>query len=741
MTASKNYNQQDKANSYQGPMRKWQNHRAVLISGAYETRKDRKIGYETITLSEIFDQQPLALQKLLAQAIIPSIYAESDAREHKKQKEDGWFVAIVGDIDKGNHPANKIDELLVQFFGESASLIYSTSSASPENRKWRFILPLELSLGFKDRHSLMDALYAFMEANGVTMDWALLRPGQLCYLPNVSPERRVGGLPTGKPLFYETYTRDGVGVTLTSGKAPEWIEKRRLEREAANALKESMRSAARAASRISKPSIIEQFNRANPLADILTACDYTQSPYRDDDWQSPHQKSGSYATRIYQEENGKEYWISLSGSDAEAGIGAKSASGVQYGDSFDIFRHFKYKGDIKAALQSLPPPLPDANRYRLISANDLAFLPPIKWRVKGILPAEGLVAIYGQPGCGKSFMVLDLLACVGRGIAWFGHKTTKCPVTFVALEGEVGVSQRIRAYQNYHGQLPITVRFMTQQFNFLTPQDVADLAAAIRACGGDNGIICIDTLNRASSGSDENDSKDMGRIIEAAKNLQELVGGLIILIHHSGKNSDRGLRGHSSLLAALDTAIEVVKNDKQRSWKLTKSKDSRDDLAGAFHLEVVNLGEDDDGETISSCVVVAEEGVAPILKPLKPSVQNAMRAYISAANTQGLWLKNSFRGLHSDAWRDEYNRTSTNSNKESNRKALQRSRDELVKLGLLTVCNDINFLNVPEVASLQPPLACDSEAFAGLKSGTFETIAGHVLDMSRTNPGTDRTSL
>ncbi|MFM8859866.1 MAG: AAA family ATPase, partial [Methylocystis sp.] len=492
---------------------------------------------------------------------------------------------IVGDIDKGNHPANKIDEQLVQIFCESASLIYSTSSASPENRKWRFILPLELSLGFKDRHSLMDALYAFMEANGVSMDWALLRPGQLCYLPNVSPDRREDGLSTGKPIFYENYRRDGEGVTPTSGKAPEWIEKRRLEQEAANALKESMRSATRAASRISKPSSIEQFNRVNPLADILTACDYTQSPYRDDDWQSPHQKSGSYATRIYQEENGEEYWISLSGSDAEAGIGAKSASGVQYGDSFDINVHFKFNGDFKAALQSIPPPQPDANRYRLISANDLAFLPPIKWRVKGILPAEGLVAIYGQPGCGKSFMVFDLLACVGRGIAWFGHKTTKCPVTFVALEGEAGVSQRIRAYQNYHGQLPITVRFMTQQFNFLTPQDVADLAAAIRACGGDSGIICVDTLNRASSGSDENDSKDMGRIIEAAKNLQELMGGLIILIHHSGKNSDRGLRGHSSLLAALDTAIEVVKNDKQRSWKLTKSKDSRDDLAGAFHLE------------------------------------------------------------------------------------------------------------------------------------------------------------
>ena len=334
-------------------MTAWKSHNALLLYGSYDTQKGKDTGYQTITLGEIFQRNPTALIKERAAAIIPSSYTEADAREHKKQKEHGSFVAIVGDIDNGHHSIEEIDRLLVQFFGESASLIYSTSSAAQEKRKWRFIIPLEEPLKFQEWRALMEALYKFSESNGVTLDKALLRPGQLCYLPNVAPERRERGLPTGKPLFYETSTRDGPGVRTTSGKAPEWIEKCRLEREATDALKDSAKLAV--SIRPSKASNIEEFNRANPLADVLLSCDYTQSPHNDDDWQSPLQTSVSYATRVYRDEDGTERWISHSDSDAKAGLGAEAASGCRYGDAFDLYVHFQHKGDFSAALRTLTP--------------------------------------------------------------------------------------------------------------------------------------------------------------------------------------------------------------------------------------------------------------------------------------------------------------------------------------------------------------------------------------------------
>ena len=70
-------------------------------------------------------------------------------------------------------------------------------------------------------------------------------------------------------------------------------------------------------------------------------------------------------------------------------------------------------------------------------------------------------------------------------------------------------------------------------------------------------ICIIDTLNRASPGSDENASADMGKLLAAVKKLEAEIGGLVILCHHTGKDRSQGLRGHSSLHAAMDAEIEL----------------------------------------------------------------------------------------------------------------------------------------------------------------------------------------
>ena len=84
--------------------------------------------------------------------------------------------------------------------------------------------------------------------------------------------------------------------------------------------------------------------------------------------------------------------------------------------------------------------------------------------------------------------------------------------------------------------------------------------------------MCIDTLNQAAPGMDENSSEAMGEAIAAIKSIQAELGGLAMLVHHTGKDAARGLRGHSSLHAALDAAIEVRRDDGRREWKKYKTK-------------------------------------------------------------------------------------------------------------------------------------------------------------------------
>ena len=90
-------------------------------------------------------------------------------------------------------------------------------------------------------------------------------------------------------------------------------------------------------------------------------------------------------------------------------------------------------------------------RFRPVSASELANRPPVRWRVRDVLPMEGIAAIYGPPSCGKSFLALDLLAAIAAGRAWFACRVRPAPVLYIGLEGEAGIAQRVRAHQARHG--------------------------------------------------------------------------------------------------------------------------------------------------------------------------------------------------------------------------------------------------------------------------------------------------
>ncbi|MCB1908403.1 MAG: AAA family ATPase [Rhodocyclaceae bacterium] len=272
-----------------------------------------------------------------------------------------------------------------------------------------------------------------------------------------------------------------------------------------------------------------------------------------------------------------------------------------------------------ALMALLAHPKCPPERFPLLTAAELAAMPPVRWAIKHVLPLKGIAAIYGPSGCGKTFVILDAAMAVSAGLPWFGHRTLPLPVVYVGLEGAAGLASRVQAYRAEHGaDAGERVRFITAPLRILETGDLDALAEAIEAAGAARGIAIIDTLNASAPGADENASEDMGRIIDGAKRLQAAIGGVVVLVHHTGKDSTRGLRGHSSLFAALDAAIEVQRDGDARSWKLAKSKDGADGEFVPFRLRVVELGEDDDGEPVTSCVVEPVEDEAAMVKRALP---------------------------------------------------------------------------------------------------------------------------
>ncbi len=263
------------------------------------------------------------------------------------------------------------------------------------------------------------------------------------------------------------------------------------------------------------------------------------------------------------------------------------------------------------------------SKFTLMSAIDVLVIPPTTWRVKHLLPDKGLAAIYGPSASGKSFMAFDLGACIANGSIWFGHKTIAAPVVYVMLEGQAGLQKRVKAWIKARGVgLPKDFQFILDSFHLTDLGDVQSLAAAIPK----GSVVFIDTLNRAAPNADENASKDMGAIIQGANTLRLLTDGLVVLIHHTGKDTAQGMRGHSSLFAALDGAIEVKRGTTGQTWTVAKTKDGADGKSTPFMLMVHDLETDADGELITSCTVeAAKSSIFAKAPPTHAGPKNALK--------------------------------------------------------------------------------------------------------------------
>ncbi len=267
-------------------------------------------------------------------------------------------------------------------------------------------------------------------------------------------------------------------------------------------------------------------------------------------------------------------------------------------------------------------------RYTPLGRDDIKALPAIQWRLKKVMPQTGLAAIYGPSGSGKSFLTLDLGINIAAGREWFGIKTSACPVTLVMLEGAGGLQGRVEAWERQNNiQLPTSFEVIPEPFHLTNRGDLDDLCAALPK----GGVLIIDTLNRAAPTADENSSADMGQTLQALKELEASTGGLVLIVHHTGKDASRGMRGHSSLHAALDAAIEVERSANGRTWRVAKAKDGEDGQGEGFTLTHHVLGVDADGDEITSCAVTRGSQAVFVKQPPSGKNQQAALAAIRSA--------------------------------------------------------------------------------------------------------------
>lgn len=232
--------------------------------------------------------------------------------------------------------------------------------------------------------------------------------------------------------------------------------------------------------------------------------------------------------------------------------------------------------------------------------------------IKGLLPHSALAQIFGEPGCGKSALAIDLTRHVALGRDWRSLRVSQAPCCYIALENPASIERRIIAWSQSHqidrADLPLFV--LRGELNFASGIDHEKLIQYLRLMGEEHGVIkliFIDTQSRLLPGVDENNFDAASSLVRACDAIREDLGATVVLIHHSGKDSTRGARGHSAVHAALDTSLEVA----DRCVTVRKSRDGESGGKFSFELKAVELGPDIDGDPITAVVCVEAKGKEP----------------------------------------------------------------------------------------------------------------------------------
>jgi len=223
---------------------------------------------------------------------------------------------------------------------------------------------------------------------------------------------------------------------------------------------------------------------------------------------------------------------------------------------------------------------------------------PVEWLIDGVIPKGSFTALYGPPGSFKSFIALDIAEAIATGRTWMGRPVKQTgAVLYLAGEGFGGIGARIKACKLHHQtqdgapiyivRHQLNLRSSAEDFNAL----MMAVVTLVEQTGMEFSLAIVDTLARAFGGGNENSSEDMGAFITAMGKVQEFLNCALMVLHHSGKDAAKGLRGHSSLLGAVDTELELLRFDEQMKGVLTisKQKDGADNERFGFEMVEVEI--------------------------------------------------------------------------------------------------------------------------------------------------------
>jgi hypothetical protein len=263
---------------------------------------------------------------------------------------------------------------------------------------------------------------------------------------------------------------------------------------------------------------------------------------------------------------------------------------------------------------STSPPIIPSPPIKLIPFAEIKLGTERRFVVKGLIPRVGLTVVWGPPKCGKTFWIFDLSMRVALNWDYRGRRVQGGPVVYCCFEGQTGMEARVEAFRQ---------RFLSEQHDnipwFLQPvtldlvRDHQALILKIKEQSINPLMVLLDTLNRSLFGSESSD-QDMSAYVRAADAIRDAFNCAVVVVHHCGIDGKRP-RGHTSLQGACDAQLAVTRDSNDNIIITVEAmKDGPHGDVVASRLDVEDVGMDEDGDTISSCVVLPQENMPTPMK-------------------------------------------------------------------------------------------------------------------------------
>ncbi|EHI2277601.1 AAA family ATPase [Salmonella enterica] len=224
----------------------------------------------------------------------------------------------------------------------------------------------------------------------------------------------------------------------------------------------------------------------------------------------------------------------------------------------------------------LPPEEPEPPKSRPHTGG---YGKPGKFVIEGMIP-HGVTMLYGASSSFKSYAVIAMLCRVAtKTHRWGGRNLKGGAVLYVAAEGGSSVMPRVGAWADkYNDGKPLDLFYtLPLAVDLSVPANVDKMIREIKRIALHTGepvrIVAVDTLSQSMMQGEENSASDVAKFMAGATRVFAETGAAVIIVHHSGKDSSKGMRGSSAAFANADAVIRVERiddavnliNEKQRT--------------------------------------------------------------------------------------------------------------------------------------------------------------------------------